>query len=76
MFLCNIHQDTFDNGSNPDKNQIGTEWLPINDLLQHKLFPQALRTHLIDYFIVGKPPLMWVILINSNPLTSMSNSTE
>ena len=54
MFLCNIHQDTFDNGSNPDKNQIGTEWLPINDLLQHKLFPQALRTHLIDYFNSGK----------------------
>ena len=54
MFLCDVHQDTFDNGSNPDKNQTGTEWLPINDLLQYKLYPQALRSHLISYFNSGK----------------------
>ncbi|WP_042473516.1 NUDIX domain-containing protein [Bacillus ndiopicus] len=54
MFLCHIHQDTFDNGSNPDKGQAGTEWLLINDLLDYKLFPQALRTHLISYFESGK----------------------
>ena len=54
MFLCHVHQDTFDNGSNPDKGQAGTEWLPIKDLLEYKLFPQALRTHLISYFDSGK----------------------
>ena len=54
MFLCNVHQDTFDNGTNPDKGQTGTEWLPIKDLLDYKLFPQALRTHLISYFDDGK----------------------
>lgn len=56
MFLCDVHQDTFNNGSNPDKNQTGTEWLPIKDLLQYKLFPQALRTHLISYFNKVKTP--------------------
>lgn len=50
MFLCNVVQDTFDNGSRPDKGQIGTEWLPIHELLEYKLYPQTLRTHLISYF--------------------------
>ena len=54
MFLCHVHQDTFDNGSNPDKGQTGTEWLPIKELLDYKLFPQALRTHLMSYFDSGK----------------------
>lgn len=53
MFLCHIKEDTFSNGSSPDKGQIGTEWLPINEL-DYKLFPQALRTHLITYFDSGK----------------------
>ena len=54
MFLCHVQQETFDNGSNPDKGQIGTEWIPIKDLLNYKLFPQALRSHLISYFNIGK----------------------
>lgn len=54
MFLCQVHQDTFDNGTNLDKGQTGTEWLPIKELLNYKLFPQALRTHLISYFENGK----------------------
>ncbi|MFB5089598.1 NUDIX domain-containing protein [Psychrobacillus sp. PGGUH221] len=54
MFLCNVNQDTFINGEGPDKGQIGTEWLPINELLEYKLFPQSLRTHLISYFDSGK----------------------
>ena len=54
MFLCNANQVQFDNGISPDKGQVGTEWLPINELLEYKLFPQALRTHLISYFESGK----------------------
>ncbi|MFJ8066038.1 NUDIX domain-containing protein [Psychrobacillus sp. NPDC096426] len=56
MFLCNINQDTFNKGASPDKGQIGTEWLPINELLEHNLFPQALRPQLISYFNSGKAP--------------------
>ncbi|MCH7321429.1 NUDIX domain-containing protein [Solibacillus sp. MA9] len=54
MFLCHVYQDTFDNGNNPDKGQTGAEWIPIKDLLEYKLFPQALRSHLISYFDSGK----------------------
>lgn len=54
MFLCHVYQDTFDNGKNPDKGQTGAEWIPIKDLLEYKLFPQALRSHLISYFDSGK----------------------
>lgn len=54
MFLCQVYQDTFDKGTNLDKGQTGIEWLPIKDLLNYKLFPQALRTHLISYFDSGK----------------------
>ncbi len=55
MFLCSVKQDTF-NGDSPDKGQIGTEWLPINDLLKYNLFPRALRPHLISYFENGTAP--------------------
>ncbi|QFG00008.1 NUDIX domain-containing protein [Psychrobacillus glaciei] len=54
MFLCNVNQDTFNDGDSPDKGQIGTEWLPITELLDYKLYPQALRTHLISFFVSGK----------------------
>lgn len=54
MFLCTVHQNLFDAGTHPDKGQVGVEWLPIKDLLEYKLFPQALRTHLISYFDKGK----------------------
>lgn len=52
MFLCKISDGNklLQNGTNPDKGQIGVEWLPISNLLEYKLFPQALRNHLIDYF--------------------------
>jgi 8-oxo-dGTP diphosphatase len=54
MFLCSVNQVEFNNGTSTDRGQIGTEWLPINELLEYKLFPQALRTHLISYFESGK----------------------
>lgn len=50
MFLCHVDEKLFENGTNPDNGQIGVEWLPINELLAYKLFPQDLRAHLISYF--------------------------
>lgn len=54
MFLCNVNQVLFINGTNPDKGQIGIEWLPISELLEYELFPRALRTHLISYYESGE----------------------
>lgn len=50
MFLCNIKGETIGQGGLPDKGQAGVEWLPINRLLEYKLFPQALRSKLISYY--------------------------
>ena len=57
MFLCSVHQDSFDNGSKPDTGQSGTEWIPIKELLNFKLYPQAMRPQLISYFNGGKAPI-------------------
>ena len=54
MYLCNVNQVLFINGTNPDKGQIGIEWLPISELLEYELFPRALRTHLISYYESGE----------------------
>lgn len=54
MFLCNVNQVLFINGTSPDKGQIGIEWLPISELLEYELFPRALRTHLISYYESGE----------------------
>ena len=54
LFLCNVNQDTYNNGLIPDKGQIGTEWIPVKELLEYNFFPKALRTHLISYFESGK----------------------
>ncbi len=51
MFICTISDGNIlsENGTNPDKGQIGVEWLPISKLLEYQLFPRALRSYLIDY---------------------------
>ncbi|WP_053367856.1 NUDIX domain-containing protein [Bacillus sp. FJAT-27245] len=57
MFMCHVNQDTPFYGNSPDKGQIGTEWLPIKELLEYKLYPRALRNHLTSYFETGKAPV-------------------
>src|SRR5690606_5229629 len=56
MFLCHLKAETDSKGSNPDKGQIGVEWLPIDSLLEYKLFPRALKTYLISYYQSEKMP--------------------
>ena len=54
MFACSVAEDEFTNGSNPDKGQVGAEWIPIDQLMDYNLFPRDLRTHLISYSNNGK----------------------
>lgn len=54
MFACSVTENEFSNGFNPDKGQVGAEWIPVDQLMDYKLFPQALRPHLISYSIEGK----------------------
>lgn len=50
MFLCHIKEQLAHEGTNLDDHQIGTEWLPIKDLLNFNLYPQALRSHLLSFY--------------------------
>ncbi|MCG3086661.1 NUDIX domain-containing protein [Sporosarcina cyprini] len=57
MFRCKVIQETFTEGTHLDKGQIGTAWLPIQELMEYNLFPRALRTHIISYSENGKSPI-------------------
>ena len=50
MFLCQLKQQLFHEGTNLDDHQIGTEWLPIKDLLNFNLYPHALRLQLLSFY--------------------------
>ena len=54
MFACFVSEDKFANGLNPDQGQVGTEWIPVEKLMEYNLFPKALRKHLISYSNKGK----------------------
>jgi 8-oxo-dGTP diphosphatase len=58
MFLCRLKErkENIKNGISPDDGQIGVEWLPVSELLQHRLYPQKMRKYLIGYFNGEKPP--------------------
>ncbi|MBS4200794.1 NUDIX domain-containing protein [Bacillus sp. FJAT-49732] len=43
--------------SNPDQHQIGIEWIPVNDLLQYRLYPKELRKYIIRHLNGEKTPI-------------------
>ena len=51
MFLCMLKEGfkTVENGIAPDNGQIGVEWLPLEQLMNYKLYPQQMRKHLLHY---------------------------
>ncbi len=59
MFLCRLidGNEKIENGTIPDDGQIGVEWLPLSNLLEHRLYPQKIRTHFINYFNGEKHPI-------------------
>jgi 8-oxo-dGTP diphosphatase len=54
MFACSVEGDEFALGTNPDKGQVGAEWIPIDELMDYQLFPRELRQHLISYNHEGR----------------------
>ena len=63
MFLCKIKQQAFQEGTNLDEHQIGTEWLPIRELLNYNLYPQVLRSQ-ISAFYEGKSQTVYLGDVN------------
>ncbi|MBC5637270.1 NUDIX domain-containing protein [Ornithinibacillus sp. BX22] len=50
MFLCSVTGSRgLGNGIVPDEGQISVEWLPLEELMQYRLYPQTMREKLIDY---------------------------
>lgn len=50
MFLCSVTGSRdLGNGIVPDEGQISVEWLPLEALMQYRLYPQTMREKLIDY---------------------------
>ena len=50
IFQCKLVDRDFETPSQPDPNQIGVEWVPIEDLMDYKLYPQSIRKEIIDHF--------------------------
>lgn len=58
MFNCRIAgQGEARMGDEPDDEQIGIRWLPLADLLQHRLYPLALRPFLLEKVRTGSGPI-------------------
>ena len=59
MFRCTIKGEytMIQNGILPDDGQLGVEWLPLRDLLNHRLYPQHMREYLIKFYNGEKIPI-------------------
>lgn len=55
MFLCQVIDEfsKIENGTAPDPNQIGVEWIPISEILHYRMYPLSMRKFIID-FVSGK----------------------
>lgn len=49
IFKCKLIDKYFQAATQPDPNQIGSEWIEIKNLLNYKLYPLSLREHIINY---------------------------
>ncbi|MFP9129172.1 NUDIX domain-containing protein [Niallia sp. BSM11] len=50
-FICNIENGQSEKTklANPDTNQVGLEWLPIDKLLDYRIYPKELLQQIINY---------------------------
>lgn len=54
IFECELLSEDFQTPSQPDPNQIGSEWVEIENLMDFKLYPLSLRQHIIKYYKTGE----------------------
>ncbi|WDF02325.1 NUDIX domain-containing protein [Shouchella hunanensis] len=49
-FVCHALNECGDQApTQPDQNQVGMEWLPIEALLEYRIYPKSLRKSIIEY---------------------------
>ncbi|MGE7091773.1 NUDIX domain-containing protein [Lysinibacillus sp. NPDC048646] len=58
-FVCNLIDDSNNTKipTNPDSYQVGIEWLPVNDLLEYRIYPKELRKHILQHVKHQKSPI-------------------
>ncbi|ANU11488.1 MutT/NUDIX family protein [Planococcus antarcticus DSM 14505] len=50
-FVCHIstEQNISSVPSNPDSHQVGIEWVPIQDLMDFRIYPKGIRKYIQEY---------------------------
>ncbi|WP_257967978.1 NUDIX domain-containing protein [Peribacillus deserti] len=57
-FTCELKELNKDQaGIKPDPLQIGTEWIPLKDIMKYRLYPRAMRQNIIDVYSGAKSPI-------------------
>ncbi len=56
MFACQVTgPDRGRMGDEPDGDQVGIKWIPLAELMEHRLYPLSLRPFLIDKITTPHP---------------------
>ncbi|MFD1019360.1 NUDIX domain-containing protein [Thalassobacillus hwangdonensis] len=64
-FLCEQNPEMLKSEpTNPDDHQIGIEWVSIADLHHYRIYPNAMVSSLVDYFIKNQPGPVYLGNIN------------
>lgn len=50
IFQCTLTDDNFLPAHQPDPNQTGTEWVPVEELMNIKLYPLSIRENIINHY--------------------------
>ncbi|MGM9988724.1 MAG: NUDIX domain-containing protein [Bacillaceae bacterium] len=48
-FSCNLKKDGATEPLQPDKDQVGIEWVPIQELMAYRLYPKGLRKYIMQH---------------------------
>lgn len=58
-FVCNLVNEMNNDKTptNPDSQQVGMEWIHINDLLKYRIYPKELRKYIINHYNNEKSPV-------------------
>lgn len=57
-FTCELRDNVnYKESINPDKHQIGIEWVDVTELMQYRLYPKEIRTYIVKHFNKEKSPV-------------------
>lgn len=49
IFECSLINDAFETPHQQDPNQVGVEWVPVDSLMEFKLYPLTIRQEIISH---------------------------